>query len=85
MLIILAEQILTINALFIASEFLAEESQDKFWDFVEANQDIENDHDGNFPAFDSIHMRMLVTSVPVRSIVFLVFFLSQAQIYPITS
>ncbi|XP_046707685.1 UDP-glucose:glycoprotein glucosyltransferase 1 isoform X1 [Silurus meridionalis] len=29
-----------------ASEFLAEESQDKFWDFVEANQEIENDHDG---------------------------------------
>ncbi|XP_047673638.1 UDP-glucose:glycoprotein glucosyltransferase 1 isoform X1 [Tachysurus fulvidraco] len=29
-----------------ASEFLAEESQDKFWNFVEANQDIENDHDG---------------------------------------
>ncbi|KAF4089528.1 hypothetical protein AMELA_G00068190 [Ameiurus melas] len=30
-----------------ASEFLAEESQNKFWDFVEANQDIENDHDGS--------------------------------------
>ncbi len=29
------------------SEFLAEESQDKFWDFVEANQNIESDHDGN--------------------------------------
>ncbi|KAG5286096.1 hypothetical protein AALO_G00010890 [Alosa alosa] len=30
-----------------ASEFLAEENQDKFWDFVEANQHIENDeHDG---------------------------------------
>uniref|UniRef100_A0AAR2L2Z5 UDP-glucose ceramide glucosyltransferase-like 1 n=1 Tax=Pygocentrus nattereri TaxID=42514 RepID=A0AAR2L2Z5_PYGNA len=29
-----------------ASEFLAEESQDKFWDFVEANQDITNEHDG---------------------------------------
>ncbi|XP_053354991.1 UDP-glucose:glycoprotein glucosyltransferase 1 isoform X1 [Clarias gariepinus] len=29
-----------------ASEFLAEESQDKFWDFVEANQDIEHEHDG---------------------------------------
>ncbi|XP_051553094.1 UDP-glucose:glycoprotein glucosyltransferase 1-like [Myxocyprinus asiaticus] len=28
-----------------ASEFLAEESQDKFWDFVEANQNIENEHD----------------------------------------
>ncbi|XP_049338456.1 UDP-glucose:glycoprotein glucosyltransferase 1 isoform X1 [Astyanax mexicanus] len=30
-----------------ASEFLSEESQDKFWDFVEANQDIENEHDGS--------------------------------------
>ncbi len=29
------------------SEFLAEESQEKFWDFVEANQNIESDHDGN--------------------------------------
>uniref|UniRef100_A0AAY4AMJ7 UDP-glucose ceramide glucosyltransferase-like 1 n=1 Tax=Denticeps clupeoides TaxID=299321 RepID=A0AAY4AMJ7_9TELE len=29
-----------------ASEFLAEESQDKFWDFVEANQNILNEHDG---------------------------------------
>lgn len=29
-----------------ASEFLSEENQDKFWDFVEANQDIENEHDG---------------------------------------
>ncbi|XP_064194922.1 UDP-glucose:glycoprotein glucosyltransferase 1 isoform X2 [Anguilla rostrata] len=27
-----------------ASEFLAEESQEKFWDFVELNQDIEIDH-----------------------------------------
>lgn len=33
----------------ITSEFLAEESQDKYWEFVDANQDIENDHDGNFP------------------------------------
>uniref|UniRef100_A0AAY5E847 UDP-glucose glycoprotein glucosyltransferase 1 n=1 Tax=Electrophorus electricus TaxID=8005 RepID=A0AAY5E847_ELEEL len=30
-----------------ASEFLAEESQDKFWDFVGANQDIESEHDGS--------------------------------------
>ncbi|KAJ8357028.1 hypothetical protein SKAU_G00198220, partial [Synaphobranchus kaupii] len=28
-----------------ASEFLAEESQEKFWDFVELNQEIEIDHD----------------------------------------
>lgn len=32
---------------FFLSEFLAEESQDKFWDFVEANQNIEGEHDGN--------------------------------------
>ncbi|XP_062849869.1 UDP-glucose:glycoprotein glucosyltransferase 1 [Trichomycterus rosablanca] len=30
-----------------ASEFLAEESQDTFWDFVEASQDIEGQHDGS--------------------------------------
>uniref|UniRef100_A0A4W5LZN2 UGGT thioredoxin-like domain-containing protein n=1 Tax=Hucho hucho TaxID=62062 RepID=A0A4W5LZN2_9TELE len=28
-----------------ASEFLAEESQEKFWDFVEANQNIKGEHD----------------------------------------
>uniref|UniRef100_A0AAX7SCQ7 UDP-glucose ceramide glucosyltransferase-like 1 n=1 Tax=Astatotilapia calliptera TaxID=8154 RepID=A0AAX7SCQ7_ASTCA len=27
------------------SEFMAEESQEKFWDFVEANQNIEGEHD----------------------------------------
>ena len=31
---------------FLLSEFLAEESQEKFWDFVEANQNIEGEHDG---------------------------------------
>lgn len=31
---------------FSLSEFLAEESQEKFWDFVEANQNIEGEHDG---------------------------------------
>jgi len=35
------------NAIIFYSEFLAEESQEKFWNFVEANQNIENDHDGN--------------------------------------
>lgn len=29
-----------------SSEFLAEESQEKFWDFVEANQNIDGEHDG---------------------------------------
>ena len=32
--------------LFFLSEFLAEESQEKFWDFVEANQNVEGEHDG---------------------------------------
>ena len=31
----------------LLSEFLAEESQETFWDFVEANQNIEGEHDGN--------------------------------------
>lgn len=31
---------------FLLSEFLAEESQEKFWDFVEDNQNIEGEHDG---------------------------------------
>ncbi|XP_046872215.1 UDP-glucose:glycoprotein glucosyltransferase 1 [Hypomesus transpacificus] len=34
-----------------ASEFLAEESQEKFWDFVEANQDIEGEHDDTEQAY----------------------------------
>lgn len=29
------------------SEFLAEESQEMFWDFVEANQNIKGEHDGS--------------------------------------
>ena len=31
---------------FSLSEFLAEESEEKFWDFVEANQNIEGEYDG---------------------------------------
>lgn len=31
---------------FFLSEFLAEESQEKFWDFVEGNENIEGEHDG---------------------------------------
>ncbi|XP_069563366.1 UDP-glucose:glycoprotein glucosyltransferase 1 isoform X1 [Brachyistius frenatus] len=34
-----------------ASEFLAEESQEKFWDFVEANQNIEGEHDDTDQAY----------------------------------
>uniref|UniRef100_A0A673B3C8 UDP-glucose ceramide glucosyltransferase-like 1 n=1 Tax=Sphaeramia orbicularis TaxID=375764 RepID=A0A673B3C8_9TELE len=35
----------TFFVLFL-SEFMAEESNEKFWDFVNANQDIEGEHDG---------------------------------------
>ncbi|KAI2667788.1 UDP-glucose:glycoprotein glucosyltransferase 1 [Labeo rohita] len=38
-----------------ASEFLAEESQDKFWDFVEANQNIEKDHD-DYQTVHTVHI-----------------------------
>uniref|UniRef100_A0A3Q3WAW8 Uncharacterized protein n=1 Tax=Mola mola TaxID=94237 RepID=A0A3Q3WAW8_MOLML len=34
-----------------ASEFMAEESQEKFWDFVEANQNIEGEHDDTDQAY----------------------------------
>uniref|UniRef100_A0A671L7K7 UDP-glucose ceramide glucosyltransferase-like 1 n=1 Tax=Sinocyclocheilus anshuiensis TaxID=1608454 RepID=A0A671L7K7_9TELE len=44
-----------------ASEFLAEESQDKFWDFVEANQNIESD-----PYYDLILKRASVLLSPVQ-------------------
>lgn len=36
----------TSSSLFFLSEFLAEESQEKFWDFVESSQNIEGEHDG---------------------------------------
>uniref|UniRef100_A0A672T791 UDP-glucose ceramide glucosyltransferase-like 1 n=1 Tax=Sinocyclocheilus grahami TaxID=75366 RepID=A0A672T791_SINGR len=53
-----------------ASEFLAEESQDKFWDFVEATQNIENDHDGNIYTdqayYDLILKRASVLLSPVQ-------------------
>uniref|UniRef100_A0A8C1SYB4 UDP-glucose glycoprotein glucosyltransferase 1 n=1 Tax=Cyprinus carpio TaxID=7962 RepID=A0A8C1SYB4_CYPCA len=52
------------------SEFLAEESQDKFWDFVEATQNIENDHDGNIYTdqayYDLILKRASVLLSPVQ-------------------
>ncbi|XP_016132638.1 UDP-glucose:glycoprotein glucosyltransferase 1-like [Sinocyclocheilus grahami] len=50
-----------------ASEFLAEESQDKFWDFVEATQNIENDHDDTDQAYyDLILKRASVLLSPVQ-------------------
>ncbi|XP_042574669.1 UDP-glucose:glycoprotein glucosyltransferase 1-like isoform X4 [Cyprinus carpio] len=50
-----------------ASEFLAEESQDKFWDFVEANQNIESDHDDTDLAYyDLILKRASVLLSPVQ-------------------
>ncbi len=52
------------------SEFLAEESQEKFWDFVEANQNIESDHDGNIWSesifyFHLLDMLRLVDMLPI--------------------
>lgn len=41
----------------LLSEFLAEESQEKFWDFVEANQNIEGEHDGNLKLLQSYKTR----------------------------
>uniref|UniRef100_A0A671L3N4 UDP-glucose ceramide glucosyltransferase-like 1 n=1 Tax=Sinocyclocheilus anshuiensis TaxID=1608454 RepID=A0A671L3N4_9TELE len=50
-----------------ASEFLAEESQDKFWDFVEANQNIESDRDDTDLAYyDLILKRASVLLSPVQ-------------------
>ncbi|KAG1934951.1 UDP-glucose:glycoprotein glucosyltransferase 1 isoform X1 [Pimephales promelas] len=50
-----------------ASEFLAEESQEKFWNFVEANQNIENDHDDTDQAYyDLILKRASALLSPVQ-------------------
>ncbi|XP_067099208.1 UDP-glucose:glycoprotein glucosyltransferase 1 [Osmerus mordax] len=50
-----------------ASEFLAEESQEKFWDFVEANQDIEGEHDDTEQAYyDLIVKRASAVLSPVQ-------------------
>lgn len=48
------------------SEFLAEESQEKFWDFVEANQNIEGEHDGNVKSLShsSPLLSLFVSALP---------------------
>ncbi|XP_017270490.1 UDP-glucose:glycoprotein glucosyltransferase 1 isoform X1 [Kryptolebias marmoratus] len=62
-----------------ASEFLAEESQEKFWDFVEANQNIEGEHDDTDQAYyelivkrasallSSIQLNMLKLALSLRA------------------
>ncbi|XP_047197614.1 UDP-glucose:glycoprotein glucosyltransferase 1 isoform X1 [Hippoglossus stenolepis] len=62
-----------------ASEFLAEESQDKFWDFVQANQNIEGEHDDTDQAYydlilkkasallSSVQMNMLKFALSLRA------------------
>ncbi|KAM4625190.1 UDP-glucose:glycoprotein glucosyltransferase 1 [Polymixia lowei] len=52
-----------------ASEFLAEESQEKFWDFVEANQNIEGDHDDTDQAYYDLIIKRasaMLSSVQVK-------------------
>uniref|UniRef100_A0AAX7UTD9 UDP-glucose ceramide glucosyltransferase-like 1 n=1 Tax=Astatotilapia calliptera TaxID=8154 RepID=A0AAX7UTD9_ASTCA len=53
------------------SEFMAEESQEKFWDFVEANQNIEGEHDGK-AYYDLIMKRAsaLLSSVQLNMLKF---------------
>lgn len=55
------------------SEFLAEESQEKFWDFVEANQNIEGEHDGIVNCLS--HFGPAITFVSVYQAVEFVIFL----------
>uniref|UniRef100_A0A1A8MQF2 UDP-glucose ceramide glucosyltransferase-like 1 n=1 Tax=Nothobranchius pienaari TaxID=704102 RepID=A0A1A8MQF2_9TELE len=62
-----------------ASEFLAEDSQEKFWDFVEASQNIEGEHDGTDQAYyelivkkasallSSIQLNMLKFALSLRA------------------
>ncbi|MEQ2283775.1 UDP-glucose:glycoprotein glucosyltransferase 1, partial [Ameca splendens] len=56
-----------------ASEFLAEESQDRFWDFVEANQNIEGEHDGTDQAYYELIVKKagaLLSSVQLNMLKF---------------
>ncbi|KAA8582021.1 hypothetical protein FQN60_008761, partial [Etheostoma spectabile] len=56
-----------------ASEFLAEESQEKFWDFVEANQNIEGQHDDTDQAYYDLIVKKagaLLSSVQVNMLKF---------------
>ncbi|XP_077394510.1 UDP-glucose:glycoprotein glucosyltransferase 1 isoform X1 [Festucalex cinctus] len=56
-----------------ASEFLAEESQEKFWDFVEASQNIENDDGDTDQAYYELIVQKastLLSSVQVNMLKF---------------
>nr|XP_020469630.1 UDP-glucose:glycoprotein glucosyltransferase 1 isoform X2 [Monopterus albus] len=56
-----------------ASEFLAEESQEKFWDFVEANQNIEGQHDDTDQAYYDLIVKKasaLLSSIQVNMLKF---------------
>ncbi|XP_047466764.1 UDP-glucose:glycoprotein glucosyltransferase 1 isoform X2 [Mugil cephalus] len=56
-----------------ASEFLAEESQEKFWDFVEANQNIEGEHDDTDQAYYDLIVKRasaLLSSVQLNMLKF---------------
>uniref|UniRef100_A0A3B3C1S2 UGGT thioredoxin-like domain-containing protein n=1 Tax=Oryzias melastigma TaxID=30732 RepID=A0A3B3C1S2_ORYME len=56
-----------------ASEFLAEESQEKFWDFVEANQNIEGEHDDTDLAYYELIVKKagaLLSSVQLNMLKF---------------
>ncbi|TNN36569.1 UDP-glucose:glycoprotein glucosyltransferase 1 [Liparis tanakae] len=56
-----------------ASEFLAEENQEMFWDFVEANQNIEGEHDDTDQAYYDLIVKKagaLLSSVQVNMLKF---------------
>ncbi|KAM6973039.1 UDP-glucose:glycoprotein glucosyltransferase 1 [Aplochiton taeniatus] len=56
-----------------ASEFLAEESEEKFWDFVEANQNIEGEHDDTDQAYYDLILKrasVVLSSVQVNMLKF---------------
>ncbi|XP_054469981.1 UDP-glucose:glycoprotein glucosyltransferase 1 [Anoplopoma fimbria] len=56
-----------------ASEFLAEESQEKFWDFVEANQNIEGEHEDTDQAYYDLIVKkagVLLSSVELNMLKF---------------
>ncbi|KAG8013261.1 UDP-glucose:glycoprotein glucosyltransferase 1, partial [Nibea albiflora] len=56
-----------------ASEFLAEESQEKFWDFVESSQNIEGEHDDTDQAYYDLIVKKasaVLSSVQVNMLKF---------------
>uniref|UniRef100_H2UQ26 UDP-glucose ceramide glucosyltransferase-like 1 n=1 Tax=Takifugu rubripes TaxID=31033 RepID=H2UQ26_TAKRU len=56
-----------------ASEFLAEESQEKFWDFVEANENIDGEHDDTDQAYYDLIVKKasaLLSAVQVNMLKF---------------